>query len=124
MAKVSLGFFGNDTKRIPWLVGSQVQLRFDVANLLGIDEIQNADILFRFNKDIQFNMIYPSLDSFNFDWEKISPILRTEILELDNDDLFSYSEDDPEMKGTFFDLLSGIIEREANNISALTILLI
>ncbi|MBB5624136.1 hypothetical protein HDE69_005233 [Pedobacter cryoconitis] len=121
---VDLSLLGNDAKKIPWLVNSQVQLRFEVANLLGVDEVQNADILFRFDKGIQFNMGYLSLDSFNLEWGKISSILRTEILELDNEDLFTYSEDDPEMKGTFFDLLSGIIEREASIISVLTILLV
>lgn len=124
IATVDLSLLGNHTKKIPRLVGSQVRLRFELAKLLGIDEAQNADILFQFNKGIQFNMRYPSLQSLNFKWRKISSILRTEILKLDNEDLFTYSEEEPEMKGTFFDLLSGIIEREANIISVLTILLI
>lgn len=63
--------------------------------------LQNADMLFRFNKGIQFNMGH-SLVSFNLEWKKISSILWTEILELDNEDLFTYSEDDPEMRGNFF----------------------
>ncbi|WP_367867771.1 hypothetical protein [Pedobacter sp. WC2423] len=98
-------------------------MRFEVANLLGVYEVQNPDTIFRFNKGVQFNMVYPSLESFNLEWKKISTILRAEILELDNEDLFTYSEDDPEMKGTF-DLLSGIIEREATIISILNTLLI
>ncbi|MET4138174.1 hypothetical protein [Pedobacter sp. UYP1] len=121
---LDLSLLGNGANKIPLLVGGQVKLRFEVANLLGVDEVQNADTLFRFNKGIQFNMGYLSLESFNLEWKKISSILRTEILELDNENLFTYSEDDPEMKGTFFDLLSGIIEREASIISILTRLLI
>ncbi|MET4141749.1 DinB family protein [Pedobacter sp. UYP1] len=120
---LDLSLLGNDANKIPLLVGSQVKLRFELAKLLGVDEVQNADILFRFNKGIQFNMGYPSLKPFNLEWKKISSILRTEILELDNEDLFTYSQDDPEMKGIFFDLLSGIIEREASIISILTILI-
>ncbi|MET4141744.1 DinB family protein [Pedobacter sp. UYP1] len=121
---VNFSLLGKNAKKIPWLIGSQVQLRFEIANLLGINEVQNTDVLFRFGKGIQFNIRYPSLDSFNFEWKKISSILRTEILELDNEDLFNYSEDDPGLKGTFFDLLSGVVEREANIISVLTILLV
>lgn len=95
---VDLNLLGNDAQKIPWLIDSQVQLRFDVASLLGVDEIQNADMLFRFNKGIQSNMEHHSLVSFDLEWKKISSILRTEILELDNEDLFTYSEDAPEMK--------------------------
>ena len=121
---VDLSLLGNDAQKTPWLIDSQVQLRFDVASLLGLDEIQNAEMFFRFNKGIQFNIGHHSLDSFDLEWKKISSILRTEILEFDNEDLFTYSENDSEMKGTIFDLLSGIIEREASIISVLTILLV
>lgn len=121
---LDFSLLGNDADKIPLLVSSQVKLRFEVANLLGVDEVQNPDTTFRFNKGVQFNMGYPSSESVNLEWKKISAILRTEILELDNEDLFTYSEDDPEMKGTFFDLLSGIIEREATIISKLNTLFI
>jgi len=121
--KRDFSHLGDDAKKISWLIGSQVQLRFEVANLLGIDETQIGDTLFRDNVFVQFSTDYPSIQSFQMDWKKISPILRVEILELDNEDLFSYSKDDAEMKGSLFDLLSSVIEREAICISVLTVLL-
>jgi hypothetical protein len=109
------------SKSVPWIVGNQVQLRFEVANLLGIEMQQSADKIFRANVNINFNINYPSLDNFREDWEKISPVLRNEILQLDNVDLFTFSKHEPIMKGTFFDLFSYVISREREIIYGLTV---
>ena len=109
------------SKSVPWIVGSQVKLRFEVANLLSIDIQQSADEIFRANASINLEIKYPSLDVFKEDWNRISPILRKEILELDNDDLFTFSESEHKMKGTFFDLFSHIIHRERDIIDQLTV---
>lgn len=116
-----LNLFNNDSKYIPWLIGSRVQLRFEITNLLGIDIKQATEELFRDNKAVQLDINYPPLDTFRNDWDKVSPILRNEILELDNEDLFTFSDSNPKMKGTFFDLLSFTIEREKEIIDTLTV---
>lgn len=116
-----LKHFKKDSNQIPWLIGSQVQLRFETANWMGIEGTQAAAKLFRGNKEVQHHIMYPSVTSFNKDWKKISPILRNAILELKNEDLFTYSKKESGMGGTFFDLLSYIIQRETNCISVITL---
>ncbi|MBB6498763.1 DinB family protein [Pedobacter cryoconitis] len=109
------------SNQIPWLIGSQVQLRYEAASWMGINKKQKAEALFRNNKEVQHDITYPSVTSFNEDWKRISPILRNAILELDDEDLFTYSEKEPGKRGTFYDLLSHIIQRETNCIAMITL---
>ena len=113
--------FIKDSNQIPWLIGSQVQLRYEAAGWMGIDKKQKAEALFRNNKEVQHDIIYPPVTSFNEDWKRISPVLRNAILELDDEDLFIYSEKEPGKRGTFYDLLSHIIQRETNCIAMITL---
>lgn len=106
------------SKSVPWIVGGQVSFRFQIANVLGIEINPSTDQIFR-TDGTQLYIEYPSLETFRKDWEIISPILKNEILELDNEELFTFSEEEPKMKGSFFDLLSFMIERERENIDAL-----
>lgn len=115
-----LNLFKKGSNIIPWMVGSQVQLRYDIANWLGIHENQAAAELFSGVQTVQDNAIYPPLASFIDDWKKISPILRNAIYELDNEELFLFSKKEPGKTGTFFDLLSDIIQRETNCIVHIT----
>jgi len=115
-----LNHFKKGSNIIQWMIGSQVQLRYDVANWLGIDEQQTAVALFSGNQCVQDKAIYPPLTTFVADWKKISPILRNAIYELDNEELFLFSEKEPGKTGTFFDLLSDIIQRETNCIVHIT----
>jgi len=116
-----LHLFDKDSNCIPWLIGSQVQLRFEIANTLGIVMKQEANELFIGNKGGQPGIKYPSLHRFKHDWDKISPILRDEILQLGNEDLFAFSKSTPELKETFFDLLSNTIDREHEIINIITV---
>lgn len=107
-----------DSSRIEWLIKSQVQLRFDLANWMGIEEEEVQ--VFQNNQRAQDCIFYFPIESFNEDWKRISPLLRNAIMELTNEDLFVYSEQTSEMKGTFFDLLSYVIQREKKCISMIT----
>lgn len=114
--KRNLNLSRKDRNEISWLIGSQVQLRYEIANLMGIEDKQAAEALFSDNKGVQYDIVYPSLSSFNHDWKRISPALKSAILELSDKELFTFSKETPEKKGVIFDLLSYGIQRESNSI--------
>ena len=112
-----------DTKaiHIAWLTGSLVQERFELANLLGADHKQKADDLFRDHKGIQDNQAYPPLDNFINDWKLISPILKEELANADDDKLNSSFEMMPGQTMTNFDLIAFSTYREANCIGQIAL---
>lgn len=56
-----------EANHVAWLTGSLVQQRYEIANLLGIDEKQSAYELFKDYKGIQDGVTYPSLSTFKKD---------------------------------------------------------
>jgi hypothetical protein len=105
---------------IAWLTGSLVQQRYELAQMLGNNEKQKADELFRENKGIQDGVIYPSMTEFLSEWERISPILRDTLINVSTEKLDSIFEV-PGMKFPYFDLISFIIYREANCIGQIAL---
>lgn len=112
-----------DTKanHITWLTGSLVQERFELAKLLGADHKQKADELFKDHKGIQDNLAYPPLDDFKKDWEFISPILKEELANADDEKLDSSFEMMPGQSMSNFDLIAFTIYREANCIGQIAL---
>ena len=106
---------------VAWLTGSVVHQRFELAKLLGIDEIQSADELFRNNKGIQDNVSYPPLNDFKKDWAQISPHLRNALATVSDEKLDSLFEMMPEEKMTHFDLIAFMTYREANCIGQIAL---
>jgi hypothetical protein len=105
---------GTKANHIAWLTGSIVEQRFDIARALGVDKQQAAHELFVDNKGIQDNTSYPSLNEFRKDWENISPLLKEALLAVSDQKLDESFEMMPNMKMTYFDLITFIIYREAN----------
>ncbi len=105
---------------VAWLTGSLVQQRFEIAKDLGVDHKQAAHELFKDNKGIQDNITYPSLAEFKKDWETISPQLR-DVLSNVTDEKLDSQYPMPEMKMTFFDMISFITYREANIIGQIAL---
>lgn len=106
---------------VAWLTGSIVQQRFEIANALGVDKKQAADDLFKNNKGIQDNVTYPSLTLFKKDWETVTPILRDALFNVKDEKLDESFEMIPNMRMTYFDLISFIIYREANIIGQIAL---
>ena len=106
---------------IAWLTGSIVQQRFEIANALGVDKKQGAHELFKDNKGIQDNVIYPSLTEFKKEWETITPLLRDALMNVRDEKLDESFEMMPDMRMTYFDLISFIIYREANIIGQIAL---
>ncbi len=106
---------------IAWLTGSIVQERFEIAKALGIDHKQEAHELFKDNKGIQDNVTYPPLAQFKKDWETISPILRDALMNVRDEKLDESFEMMPDMRMTYYDLITFIIYREANIIGQIAL---
>ncbi len=106
---------------IAWLTGSIIQERFETAKAFGSDSRQAAHELFKDNKGIQDNITYPSLTEFKKDWETISPTLRDRLVNVKDEKLDESFEMMPDMRMTYFDLITFIIYREANIIGQIAL---
>ena len=106
---------------IVWLTGSLVQQRYEIATSLGTDRKQAAHELFKDNKGIQDNVTYPSLAEFKKDWESITPVLKEALVNVSDEKLDELFEMMPEMRMTYFDLITFIIYREANIIGQIAL---
>jgi hypothetical protein len=106
--------FNTKANHVAWIAGSLVQGRFSLGNLLGLDLKQTSDELFKNNKGIQDNTIYPSLDEYRKDWEKITPVLKDALNNVSEEKL--NSPDPWEMPGgpfTFLDTIIACTDRES-----------
>src|SRR5690606_27278349 len=106
---------------IAWLTGSLVQQRFEMANLLGIDQKQAAHELFDNTQGIKDNIVYPALDQFKKDWDRITPELRNAFMYVTDQKLDSEFDMMPEMKMKIYDLVTFITYREANCIGQIAL---
>lgn len=105
---------------IAWLAGSLVQQRFDLENMLGGELKAVADELFKNNKGIQADVVYPNLSVYQEDWKKITPILREKLLNVSEDELDKILEF-PGMSFPLFEMISFNTYREANTIGQIAL---
>jgi len=94
-----------------WLAGSLVHERFDLANTLGTNVQSTYDDLFNNHKGIQDGVLYPVLNDYKSDWEKITPILKEALLNVSEEKLEQNFEMG-NMKFTVFDMITMLIHRE------------
>ena len=106
---------------VAWLTGSLVEQRYEIANYLGVSGNQAAQELFKNNQGIKDDVKYPSLISFKNDWEKISPQLREALVNVTDEKLDEQFEMMPNMKMTYYELISFITYREANCIGQIAL---
>jgi hypothetical protein len=112
---------GTKANHIAWLTGSIIEQRFDIGRALGVEKRQQAHELFKDNKGIQDDLTYPSLEVFKNDWDLITPLLRDALMHVNDGKLDETFEMMPEMKMSYFDLISFIIYREANIIGQIAL---
>ena len=103
-----------DTKanHIAWIAGSLVYERYDMAKMFGSELKFGAYELFRDFKGIQDNTTYPTLSDYKKEWETITPVLRNLLCNIDDAKLDSVFEM-PEMKMTYYEMLTYLAHREA-----------
>jgi hypothetical protein len=105
---------------IAWLAGSLVQQRFEMAGLLKVEATSSANDLFKDFQGIKDSQQYPSLGIFKEDWQKISPLLRTALVNV-TDEQLDHILEFPGMKMSLWDLLTFNIYREANCIGQIAL---
>ncbi|MET3879532.1 DinB family protein [Chitinophaga sp. OAE865] len=105
---------------VAWLTGSLVQQRFDLAGLLKVEATSSANDLFKDFQGIKNGQQYPSLEIFKKDWQRISPLLRTALVNVTDEQLDQILEF-PGMKMPLWDLLTFNIYREANCIGQIAL---
>lgn len=112
-----------DTKanHVGWLAGALVEQRFDLARQLGYDGHQQADELFKEYKGIQDGVQYPSISTYQEDWNKITPILKESLSNLSDLDLERRIDMGPEFSMSLFDLITFSVYREANIIGQIAL---
>ena len=106
---------------VAWLTGSLVEQRYELANYLNVAGNQAAEELFKNNQGIKDDVKYPSLNSFKDDWEKISPQLREALVKVSDEKLDEQFEMMPDMKMSYYELISFISYREANCIGQIAL---
>ncbi|MDB5224002.1 MAG: hypothetical protein JWN83_2669 [Chitinophagaceae bacterium] len=111
---------------VAWLTGSFVQERFEGVKKFGSesqrDLKQEADELFKDHKGIQDNINYPPLANFKKDLDKISPLLREALVNVNDEKLDEQFEMMPGMKMTYYELITFMTYREASIIGQIALL--
>lgn len=112
-----------DTKanHIGWLAGALVEQRFDLARQLGYEGHQEANDLFKDFKGIQDGVQYPSIASYQQDWNKITPILKDSLSNLSDEELERRIDMEPEFSMSLYELITFSIYREANIIGQIAL---
>lgn len=106
---------------VAWLTGSLVQQRFELAELFGKHERQAAHELFVNNQGIKDDYRYPPISGFKKDWDKITPILRDVLQAIPPEKSDEIFEAMPDMKMSYFDMISFCTYREANCIGQIAL---
>jgi hypothetical protein len=103
-----------------WLTGSLVQQRLTMTTETQPGLTQAGAELFADYKGIQDGATYPTNEQYLKDWEKISPIARKVLVDVDDQKLDSEI-DMGGMKMTYYELISFTIYREASMIGQLAL---
>jgi len=111
-----------NANHIAWLAGSLVEQRFETANILNPNNIlqQEAHEMFKDNQGIKEGLTYPSLEQYNREWDKITPVLRKLLLNAEAEKAETTIEF-PGMSMTILEFLAFGIYREANHIGQLAL---
>lgn len=75
------------TNNIVWTLGNLVNCRYWLANILGIEDKDPNDHLFKEGKAYDVNATYPSLEEFKKNWHHISKKLYDKLLSVSDEEL-------------------------------------
>lgn len=103
-----------------WLAGSAVEQRFRMTSETNPGQKQSGEELFADNKGIQDDATYPDTETYLKDWDRISPMAREALVNIDDEKLDSEI-DMGFMKMSYYDLITFTIYREANIIGQLAL---
>lgn len=107
---------------IAWLAGSLVEQRFEMANAFASGEryVQQAHEMFKDNQGIIDDATYPTIEQYIQEWDWITPILRKQLSNADQEKLDTKIEM-PGMTMSLYELLTFVLYREANHIGQIAL---
>lgn len=76
-----------NTNHIVWMAGNLVNSRYWLANILGIEEKDPHEELFKDAKALDESFSYPTLETLKEEWHKISPALYQKLLSVTDEEL-------------------------------------
>lgn len=117
----ALNRLNTKANHVAWLTGSLVQERFEMAGMLGNSQVSSANELFKDHQGIKDHADYPSLEEYKRDWEKITPILRNEMITATEEKLNVQEEMMPGESYSQFEMITFMIYREANCIGQIAL---
>jgi hypothetical protein len=110
---------GTKANHIAWIAGSLIYQRQVLANAIGIDVKQTSENLFKADKGeghkgIQDEIIYPPLEEYKQDWNKISAALKDGLMNISEEQLNAPDPFEmPEGDYRLFDTLIFCVDRES-----------
>jgi hypothetical protein len=105
---------------VAWLAGSIVQERYELAKILGLDLEFSAANLFSDHQGIKAEVEYPALKLYATEWDRVSPLLKTALLNAPAatlDRILEY----PGMRFSMYEMISFNTYREANCIGQIAL---
>ncbi|MBC7851659.1 MAG: DinB family protein [Chitinophagaceae bacterium] len=105
---------------VAWLTGALIDQRFSMIQETNPELKQTAHELFENNKGIQDDAVYPTSDVYLKDWQRVSPLARKALAEIDDKKLDSEI-DMGGMKMTYSELISFSLYREASMIGQIAL---
>jgi hypothetical protein len=96
-----------------WIAGSLVQERYELASALGEIHRSTCYNLFADHKGIEDNITYPPLAEYKKDWDTISPLVRSALLNMSEEQLESIAPFEMDGDVTFYEGILFLIDRES-----------
>jgi len=106
----------NKTNHFTWMVGNLVNCRYWMAGIVGIQEKDPNDSLFKDGKALDEKAQYPSLEVLKKEWHKISSILFEKLLSIEEAELeqpYELGMNIPYVKENKLNMLGMCIDRES-----------
>lgn len=75
------------TNHIIWMAGNFLDMRYALANVLGLDVENPQGELFFQGKALDENFVYPTLQALKENFHHISPLVYNRLLEISDEDL-------------------------------------
>lgn len=105
----------NNTNHVVWMTGNLVNCRYWIGNLLGIEEKDPNEALFKEGRALDENLDYPSLEQLKKNFAAISPKVYQKLLEATDEQLdaaFSFGMNIPFVKENVLNMIGMCIGRE------------
>lgn len=75
------------TNHVVWMVGNLVNCRYWLANILGIEDKDPNEEIFKDARALDESLNYPTLESLTAEWHKISPKVYQKLLTVSDEEL-------------------------------------